>query len=143
VPPWDPGVKKRVDGIYEGPPTSPCVHVLYGLGPGESAIEALETVLDRATAAGDEVTVAVYGGGEERKHLRNLAADRLGDANVTGSIRELEDDPAGRLVALAEREEFDRIVLPGGERSPLGKIRLDTLTEFVLLNATTTVTLIR
>ena len=119
------------------------MHVLYGLGPGESAIEALETALDRAVAAGDEVTVAVYGDSAEREHLRDLARDRLAEADVPGSVRELEDDPAGRLVALAEQEGFDRVVLPGGERSPLGKIRLDSLTEFVLLNATTTVTLIR
>jgi nucleotide-binding universal stress UspA family protein len=136
-------VKKRVDGFYEGAPTSRCVYVLYGLGPGQSAAAALETALDRAAAAGDEVTVAVYGDSEEREHLRDLARDRLADADVPGTVRDLEDDPGGQLVALAEQEGFDRIVLPGGERSPLGKIRLDSLTEFVLLNATTTVTLIR
>jgi nucleotide-binding universal stress UspA family protein len=53
------------------------------------------------------------------------------------------EDPAGRLVELAETEGFDRIAIPGGERSPLGKIQLDSVAEFVLLNATTTVTLIR
>ncbi len=44
---------------------------------------------------------------------------------------------------IAESEEFDRIVLGGGGRSPLGKIQLGPIVEFVLLNAQTPVTLIR
>jgi nucleotide-binding universal stress UspA family protein len=52
-------------------------------------------------------------------------------------------DSADEPVELADSEGFDRLVIPGGKRSPLGKIRLDDLIEFVLLNAETTVTLHR
>jgi len=51
--------------------------------------------------------------------------------------------PGSRLVELAEREGADRIVLGGGETSPLGKVQLGSVAEFVLLNAKTTVTLVR
>jgi len=47
------------------------------------------------------------------------------------------------LVEVAEREGFDRIVLGGGETSPLGKVKLGSIAEFVILNAGVSVTLIR
>jgi len=46
-------------------------------------------------------------------------------------------------VTIANQESFDRIVLGSGERSPLGKIQLGSVAEFVLLNAQTSVTLVR
>jgi len=117
------------------------VHVLFALGPGESAFAAFETALERAAVASDSLTVAVYGDGCER--LARRASERLDDADPDWEVREVDGDPAPAIVELAEREGADRIVLPGGERSPMGKIQLDSLTEFVLLNATMSVTLIR
>lgn len=119
--------------------------VLFGLGPGESASDAFERVVERASETGDDLTVAVFGDPEERERLKARARDRLAHAEgaATVTVRELESDPGSRLLELAEREAFDRIVIPGGERSPLGKIQLDSVAEFVVLNATTSVTLIR
>jgi nucleotide-binding universal stress UspA family protein len=143
VPLCDPTAKKRVGGIYVLAGATERVHVLLCLGPGEPAVEAFDSAVERATEADDEVTVAVFGDPEDRERLTARARDRLEGVDVPAELRELESDPASRLVELAEQEGFDRIVLSGGERSPLGKIQLSRVAEFVLLNATTTVTLIR
>lgn len=119
------------------------MHVLFGLGPGESATEALDSAVERAAGASDELTVAVFGDPGEREWLAARACDHFAGTDLEAEVVELGEDPAGRLVELAETEGFDRIAIPGGERSPLGKIQLDSVAEFVLLNATTTVTLIR
>jgi len=119
------------------------VHVLFALGPGESSLDAFETALDRAIEADDDLTVAVFGDAADRERLAGQAHDRLADTDLAADVRELESEPAPHLVELAEREGVDRIVLSGGERSPMGKIQLNSLAEFVLLNATMTVTLIR
>ena len=119
------------------------VHVLFGLGSGESATEALDSAVECAAGAGDELTVAVFGNPGERERLIARARDHLAGTDLEAEVVELDEDPAGRLVELAETEGIDRIAIPGGERSPLGKIQLDSVAEFVLLNATTTVTLIR
>jgi len=139
--PWDAPAKKRIDRLYVLARATGRVHVLFALGPGESAFAAFETALERAAVASDSLTVAVYGDGCER--LARRASERLDDADPDWEVREVDGDPAPAIVELAEREGADRIVLPGGERSPMGKIQLDSLTEFVLLNATMSVTLIR
>jgi nucleotide-binding universal stress UspA family protein len=119
------------------------MHVLFGLGPDESALEALDVAIGRAGEMGDDLTVAVFGDAADRDLLAERARGPLDTLDSPTDVRELSGDPGGRLVELAESEGFDRIVLPGGTRSPLGKIQFDDVTEFVLLNATTTVTLIR
>ena len=66
------------------------------------------------------------------------------DANSFASeVRHLSGDPGSQLVDVAEREGFDQIVLGGGQRSPMGKIKLGHIAEFVLLNSPVTVTLVR
>jgi nucleotide-binding universal stress UspA family protein len=119
------------------------MHVLFGLGPDESAVGTFDVAIDRIAETGDDLTVVVFGDPGDREALAATAHERLADAGLSAEVREVTGDPGSRLVELAETEAFDRIVLPGGERSPLGKIQIDSVTEFVLLNATTTVTLIR
>jgi nucleotide-binding universal stress UspA family protein len=119
------------------------MHVLFGLGPDESAVGAFGTAVERVAETGDDFTVAVFGDPGARESLAAHAHERLAAAGVSAEVREVTSDPGSRIVELAESEGFDRIVLHGGERSPLGKIQIDSVTEFVLLNATTTVTLIR
>jgi nucleotide-binding universal stress UspA family protein len=46
-------------------------------------------------------------------------------------------------VEIAEREAFDEVVLGGGHTSPMGKITIGPIAEFVLLNAKTSVRLVR
>jgi nucleotide-binding universal stress UspA family protein len=119
------------------------MHVLFGFGPDESTVGAFDAAVDRVVETGDDLTVVVFGDPGDREALAARAHERLADAGTSAEVREVTRDPGSRIVELAESEGFDRIVLPGGERSPLGKIQIDNVTEFVLLNATTTVTLIR
>lgn len=116
------------------------MHLLLGVGDSDDALRALEATVERAQAVGDDLTVVVYGD-RSVADVESLLAEFAPDAEVP--VRTVEGDPGGQLVDLAQRERFDRIVLPGGQRSPLGKISLDRVAEFVLLNAPTTVTLVR
>ncbi|SDZ95680.1 Universal stress protein family protein [Haloplanus vescus] len=120
--------------------------LLLGIGGSDDSIRALEGTVDRAAETGDDLTVAI---------LRNPATDAdpeeiearvqsvLDEIGVTATIRHLEGDPGSQLVELAERDGFDRIVLGGGETSPMGKIKLGGIAEFVLLNSHVSVTLVR
>ncbi|WP_138004643.1 universal stress protein [Halalkalirubrum salinum] len=120
--------------------------VLLGIGGSEDSIQALEKTVDRAESAGDNLTVAI---------LQNPNADRtpdeiesqvreyLTDHTIESSIRHVEGDPGSMLVDIAESEGYEKIVIGGGQRSPMGKIQLGQIAEFVLLNSHTTVTLVR
>ena len=116
--------------------------LLFGLAAGADSLEALKRSATRAREVGDELVVAVLEGSEEGR--LEAAADRARD--VVGedvAVRTVEGHPGSRLVEIAESEEFDRILLGGGEQSPMGKIRIDSIAEFVLLNSHVSVTLLR
>lgn len=121
------------------------MHILLGVRGDELSFHALEETVERARTADDDVTVAVFEGAENRSltAIEEQARDQLEQLDFDAPVRRIEADPGSMLVSLAEEEDFDRIVLAGGQRSPLGKIQLDPVLEFVLLNATTTVTLVR
>ena len=115
--------------------------VVLGLDADAPDDAAIEWAIDRV--GGDEMLVAAYGGDAD---LRESAAarvrERLAEAGLDPSTRLLTTDPGAQLVELAETDGYDCIVL-GGSQSPLGKVRLDAVTEFVILNARTSVTLVR
>ena len=120
--------------------------LLLGIGGTESSVDALGRTIDRVAATGDDLTVAVYDDPEVDESIDSVETtvrDVLAEHAVDVDVRRLEGEAGARLVELAEREQFDRIVLGGGERSPMGKIRIGSVTEFVLLNASTTVSLVR
>jgi hypothetical protein len=50
---------------------------------------------------------------------------------------------ADHRITAATEADAEQIILAGGRRSPLGKIQLDRLTQYVVLNAPMTVTLVR
>lgn len=122
--------------------------VLLGIGGTEDSFRALERVVERTREAGDELTVAVLENPasdvqsdavEER--VRRVVDERgLGDVV---DVRHLAGEPGPELVALAEDEGYDQLVLGGGKRSPMGKISLGHVSEYVLLNARITVKLVR
>jgi nucleotide-binding universal stress UspA family protein len=122
--------------------------VLLGIGGTEDSFRALDRVVERTGETGDDLTVAVLDNpasdpppdAVERRARAVLEDAGLGDAV---DVRRLEGDPASSLVQLAESEGVDRLVLGGGQRSPMGKITLGDVAEYVLLNARTTVTLVR
>ena len=121
------------------------MHILLGVGGDDRSLQALTETVERARAAGDDLTVALYSeaDGHTLSDVESKVRDRLDELDFEATVRTLEGDPGSSLVAVAEEEKFDRIALAGGHRSPLGKIQLDPVSEFVLLNASTTVTLVR
>jgi nucleotide-binding universal stress UspA family protein len=122
------------------------MNVLLGIGGSDESERALEETVERAAEAGDELTIAIFekpGVKRDPEEIEALARRRLEEAGVSASIRHIEGDQGSRLVQIAESEGFDQIVIGGGQISPMGKIQLGSITEFVLLNAQTTVKLIR
>lgn len=120
--------------------------LLLGIGGTDDSLAALDRTVERAVAAGDDLTVAVLENPDSPRSPEEVVdhvEERLAATDLGASIRRLEGDPGSRLVELAESEDFDGIVLGGGERSPMGKINLGSIAEFVILNATTSVTLVR
>lgn len=120
--------------------------VLLGIGGSEDSLRALEKAVDRAKEAGDELTIAIVENPESSRgpsDLRERVDEVLDEAGLEADVRQLSGHPGSQLLELAEREDYDRIILGGGETSPLGKVQLGSIAEFVLLNAQTTVTLIR
>lgn len=120
--------------------------VLLGIGGSEDSFRALERTIDRAVAAGDDLVVAVVENPDsDRSHeeVTERVRSVIADADIAVDVRHVEGDPGSQIVEIAEREGFDRIVLGGGHTTPMGKITLGSIAEFVLLNAKTTVTLVR
>lgn len=120
--------------------------VLLGVGGSPDSLVALPQVVERAAAVGDDLTVAVLDnpasdlppGDLESQVRREL--DRVG---VEATVTRIEGDPASGLVDLAETEGFDLVALGGGEQTPMGKISLGGIAEFVIMNARVSVLLVR
>lgn len=120
--------------------------VLLGIGGRSDSVRALERTVDRAQRAGDDLTVAVVenpASDRDPVEITTLVHEVLADYDLDGSVRRVDGDPGSRLVELAEREGYEQIVLGGGERSPMGKINLGNIAEFVLLNSQVSVKLVR
>jgi len=120
--------------------------VLLAVGGTEGSYAALDETIARAAEAGDDLTVAVVERddvGATAEDVEAAVRDRLAESGVNAAVRRVEGHAGAQLVELADDEGFDRLVLTGGERSSLGKIQLDEMIEFVLLNSETTVTLVR
>lgn len=122
------------------------MRVLLGIGGTDDSLRALEETVDRSKRAGDELTVAVVDNPASERtadEVETLVRDALDDADFDAEVRHVEGDPGSRLVDIAESEGYDRIVLGGGETSPMGKINIGSVGEFVLLNSHVSVTLVR
>ncbi len=120
--------------------------VLLGIGGADDSLQALHRTVDRVQEVGDELTVAIVNNPESQRsmdEIEHAVRDVLGDTQCSADIRRVEGDPGSRLVEIAAKEDFDEIVLGGGQQSPMGKIRLGPIAEFVLLNSHVTVTLVR
>lgn len=120
--------------------------VLLGIGGSEDSLDALDRTVRRVRQAGDDLTVAVVENPESDREPDEVVAEVrrvLDDSAITADIRRVSGDPGSSIVEIAESEGFDEIVLGGGSQSPMGKIRLGHIAEFVLLNSHVTVTLVR
>jgi nucleotide-binding universal stress UspA family protein len=122
------------------------MNVLLGLAGSDESITALRRTIERTDDVGDDLTVAVLEKDETERSQEEMyqqAEKLLSEADVDAEIERLEGDPGASLVDYAEQGEFDQLVIGGGTVSPMGKIQLGSITEFVLLNAPTTVKLVR
>jgi nucleotide-binding universal stress UspA family protein len=122
------------------------MRLLLGVGGTHDSFRALERTLARARDAGDELTVAVLENPASEPDVGTVerrVREAVEAADVDADVVVLRGEPGPELVGYAEREEYDRIVLGGGERSPMGKVRLGSVSEYVLVNAQTSVTLVR
>lgn len=120
--------------------------VLLGIGGGEAPLRTLETVAGRVEETGDELTVAIVAepaGSRSADELEARVREHLADRDLPAGIRRVDGDPGSRLLEIAEGEGFDAIALEGGTRSPMGKISLGDVAEFVLMNASVSVVLVR
>ena len=120
--------------------------VLLGVGGTDDSVRALEQTVSRVRDAGDELTVAVLDNPESDptpEDVEQEVRETLDTAAVDAEVRRVEGDPGSRLVEIAEHEGFDQIVIGGGQTSPMGKIKIGQVAEFVLLNSHVTVTLVR
>ena len=120
--------------------------VLLGIGGSDDSVRALEQVVARTAAVGDELTIAIVENPRSprsREEIAERAREELDDLGLDAEVRQVEGDPGSELVDIAEREGFDEIALGGGQTSPMGKINVGSIAEFVLLNAHTSVRLIR
>ncbi len=120
------------------------MEVLLGVGGGEDSAVALERTITRAQEAGDKLTIGAFSSnGKSVDEVVTSVTTALSEADIEAEIRRIEAQPASTLVEMAEAEGFDQLVIGGGKRSPMGKISLGPITEFVLLNAQVTVRLER
>lgn len=120
--------------------------VLLGIGGSDDSLHALERVVERAAAVGDQLTIAVVENPRSERQpeeVAELARESVDEADLTADVRMVTGDPGARLVAIAESEGFDEIALGGGQTSPMGKIKLGGIAEFVLLNSHVSVRLVR
>ena len=122
------------------------MRVLVGIEGSEESDTVLVRAIDRAIEAGDRLTIAIFAKDEPTQDIDAIEArvrTALGKAELDATIHRIEGDPASELVALAERDDFDQLVIGGGEDTPLGKRFLGPITEYILLNADVTVRLER
>ncbi|MDG5819064.1 universal stress protein [Natronococcus sp. A-GB7] len=122
------------------------MNVLLGLAGSDESIKALRRTIERTDDVGDDLTVAVLEKGDtdrSQEEMYRQAEKLLSEADLDAELERLEGDPGASLVDYAEQGEFDQLVIGGGTVSPMGKIQLGSITEFVLLNAPTTVKLVR
>ncbi|MEZ3143865.1 universal stress protein [Halobaculum sp. MBLA0143] len=120
--------------------------VLLGVGGSSDSLTALEATVERALAADDELTVAVVENPRsdiDPDEVERRVREELSTVPVEAEVRRVEGDGGSRLVEIAESEGFDQIALGGGQTSPMGKINIGSIAEFVLLNAPVSVHLVR
>lgn len=120
--------------------------VLLGVGGSDYSLRALQKTVDRAVVAGDDLTIGIIDNPAadlSRDEIELRVSETLESADLDAEVRRLDGDPGSALVELAESEGFDKIVIGGGEASPMGKIKVGGTAEFVILNSHVTVSLVR
>ena len=122
------------------------MRIVLGIGGTPDAMRALERTVIRAGETGDQLTIAILENPDAERspaEIEAAVADVLDRHEQAAEVVNLEGEPGPALTDFAAEGAFDRIVLGGGHRSPMGKIAVGSVAEFVIMNADRTVTLIR
>ncbi|WP_254531699.1 universal stress protein [Natrinema gelatinilyticum] len=123
------------------------MNVLLGLGGSDESVKTLRQTIERTRDVGDDLTVVVVDKPEAKRSQDEMYRQTVDQLESVGlddvTVETLDGDPGSALVDYAEQGEYDQLVIGGGTLSPMGKIQLGPITEFVLLNAPTTVKLVR
>lgn len=118
------------------------MNVVVGIDGSDDSFAVFERAVARARETGDDLTVALVESTlDDATAVAHRVRETLGETSLDAAIQHVAGD--GELVELADREGFDRLVVSGGERTPTGKLSFSRTTEFVLMNADTSVTLAR
>ncbi|MFB6155112.1 MAG: universal stress protein [Haloferacaceae archaeon] len=120
--------------------------VLLGMGGSEDSLRALEETVQRSIDAGDDLTIALVENPRSDMTVAELESrveEVLSEYGYDADVTRLGGHPGSELVDAAETGGFEMIVLGGGETSPMGKITVGQIAEFVLLNSHVTVKLVR
>jgi nucleotide-binding universal stress UspA family protein len=72
-----------------------------------------------------------------------LIQQRLTDDEISVEVREAEGDVADTILSVATELSPDAIVMAGKKRSPVGKAIFGSVTQAVILNASTSVTVVK
>ena len=120
--------------------------VLLGVGGSPDSLAALSNIVERAASVGDELTVAIVenpASDVSMEALKSQVRAELSEADVDANVMVVTGDPGSGLVEIAETEGFDVVAIGGGEQTPMGKISVGSIAEFVILNARVSVFLVR
>jgi len=119
---------------------------LLAVDGSEHAQQALRETIERVAETGDDLDVAIYAPENTGRTLADVRGEVdaiLAATDLDVGIRRLEGHVGSELVEMADSEGYDRLLIGVRTTTPLGKIHLGTVAEFVVLNAETTVTLVR
>lgn len=122
------------------------MEILLGIGGSEDEFVALSKLLSGESIQWDVLTIAILKSEHTTPSTRAIeerVTEMLETTDRSVTIKQLPGDPGSQLIELAETEGYDAIAIGGGERSPLGKLTLNQTAEFVVLNSTITVMLVR
>jgi nucleotide-binding universal stress UspA family protein len=116
------------------------MHVVCGVRGTAASQAGLQRVLAGWLTGSDTATVLLLDADDQTEAA---AADAAAASAATVEVTPLSPRTGAALITAATEAEAEQIILAGGRRSPLGKIQLDRLTQYVVLNAPMTVTLVR
>ncbi len=94
-------------------------------------------------ATPDVITEWLEGIGKQTESIVPLAESTAADAGRSISINSAEGDPASEIVAFADSEGFDHVVLGSHGRDGLSRLLLGSVAETVVRRSPTSVTVVR
>ena len=118
-------------------------HVVIGVDEDEDHARACaQEVVDLPGPSSEKRVTLIHsftdnpsGASATQVHSVREAGDLLEEADVEYDVAEASGDPADAIVAVADEDDADLIVIGGRKRSPAGKALFGSVTQSVILNA--------